>query len=271
MVKGRQGERVRLYVRGTILGYKRSKSNQYPNTSLIQIEGMNTKEEVTWYHGKCMACIYKVKVKKKGSHYQCIWGKVTRPHGNSGVVRAKFKSNLPPKSMGSKVSVFVFIKWTPHFKAGSEPSLVRIWISLPHLPIHLYNVLSLSSIGNIVGKVLKIDGPTLADSRPSVARICIEVDLLKVNPDRFWLEKTGKPMEADPKNPVATEDHVRNHNLHKKNQVMSLESSNTVAQQRQNTFFFQEPIMELNNSDPTVDNVECRSEDLVVGIAGVGT
>ncbi|KAF3963535.1 hypothetical protein CMV_012088 [Castanea mollissima] len=51
MVKGRQGERVRLYVRGTILGYKRSKSNQYPNTSLIQIEGVNTKEEVGWYAG----------------------------------------------------------------------------------------------------------------------------------------------------------------------------------------------------------------------------
>ncbi|KHG03002.1 60S ribosomal protein L35a-3 [Gossypium arboreum] len=99
MVKGRQGERVRLYVRGTILGYKRSKSNQYPNTSLIQIEGVNTKEEVGWYCGKRMAYIYKAKVKKNGSHYRCIWGKVTRLHGNSGVVRAKFKSNLPPKSM----------------------------------------------------------------------------------------------------------------------------------------------------------------------------
>ncbi|KAG6760182.1 hypothetical protein POTOM_036685 [Populus tomentosa] len=99
MVKGRQGERVRLYVRGTILGYKRSKSNQYPNTSLIQIEGVNTKEEVAWYAGKRMAYIYKAKVKRDGTHYRCIWGKVTRPHGNSGVVRAKFKSNLPPKSM----------------------------------------------------------------------------------------------------------------------------------------------------------------------------
>ncbi|GER39873.1 pentatricopeptide repeat-containing protein [Striga asiatica] len=102
MVKGRQGERVRLYVRGTILGYKRSKSNQYPNTSLIQIEGVNTQEEVSWYLGKRMAYIYKAKVKKNGSHYRCIWGKVTRPHGNSGVVRAKFKSNLPPKSMGDR-------------------------------------------------------------------------------------------------------------------------------------------------------------------------
>ncbi|KAB5544299.1 hypothetical protein DKX38_012411 [Salix brachista] len=99
MVKERQGERVRLYVRGTILGYKRSKSNQYPNTSLIQIEGVNTKEEVAWYAGKRMAYIYKAKVKQQGTHFRCIWGKVTRPHGNSGVVRAKFKSNLPPKSM----------------------------------------------------------------------------------------------------------------------------------------------------------------------------
>ncbi|KAI4306785.1 hypothetical protein L6164_030032 [Bauhinia variegata] len=108
MVKGRQGERVRLYVRGSILGYKRSKSNQYPNTSLIQIEGVNTKEEVAWYAGKRMAYIYKAKVKKNGSHYRCIRGKVTRPHGNSGVVRAKFKSNLPPRSMGARVRVFMF-------------------------------------------------------------------------------------------------------------------------------------------------------------------
>ncbi|KAL8483573.1 hypothetical protein ACS0TY_026310 [Phlomoides rotata] len=96
-MKGRQGERVRLYVRGTILGYKRSKSNQYPNTSLVQIEGVNTQEEVAWYRGKKMAYIYKAEVKKNGSHYRCILGKVTRPHGTSGV--ANFKSNLPPKSM----------------------------------------------------------------------------------------------------------------------------------------------------------------------------
>ncbi|KAL3581616.1 hypothetical protein D5086_015948 [Populus alba] len=99
---------TRLYVRGTVLGYKRSKSNQYANTSLIQIEGVNTKEEVAWYAGKRMAYIYKAKVKRDGSHYRCIWGKVTRPHGNSGVVRAKFTSNLPPKSMGARVRVFMY-------------------------------------------------------------------------------------------------------------------------------------------------------------------
>ncbi|KAF8716256.1 hypothetical protein HU200_026540 [Digitaria exilis] len=55
MVKGRQGQRVRMYVRGTILGYKRSKSNQYENTSLLQIEGVSTKEDVAWYGGKRIA------------------------------------------------------------------------------------------------------------------------------------------------------------------------------------------------------------------------
>ncbi|RWW51953.1 hypothetical protein BHE74_00041672, partial [Ensete ventricosum] len=63
------------------------------------IEGVNTKEEVAWYCGKRMAYIYKAKTKTKGTRYRCIWGKVARPHGNSGIIRAKFNSNLPPKSM----------------------------------------------------------------------------------------------------------------------------------------------------------------------------
>lgn len=35
--------------------------------SLIQIEGMNTMEEVAWYYGKHMVYIYKTKVKKNGN------------------------------------------------------------------------------------------------------------------------------------------------------------------------------------------------------------
>ncbi|KAI5001939.1 hypothetical protein ZWY2020_026589 [Hordeum vulgare] len=48
MVKGCTGQRVRLYVRDTIFGYKRSKSNQYDRASLVQIEGVNTREDVAW-------------------------------------------------------------------------------------------------------------------------------------------------------------------------------------------------------------------------------
>ena len=34
-----------------------------------------------------------------------IWGRIARPHGNSGVVRARFSTNLPPKSFGGPVRV----------------------------------------------------------------------------------------------------------------------------------------------------------------------
>ncbi|XBI32483.1 hypothetical protein VPH35_055928 [Triticum aestivum] len=54
MVKGRTGQRVRLYVRGTILGYKRSRQIQ-----------VNTREDVAWYGGKRMACVYKAKTKQR--------------------------------------------------------------------------------------------------------------------------------------------------------------------------------------------------------------
>jgi ribosomal protein L35AE/L33A len=64
----------------------RSKSNQYPSTSLLQIEGVNTSEEVNWYLGKRLAYVYKAKTKKNGSQFRCVWGKVARPHGSSGVL-----------------------------------------------------------------------------------------------------------------------------------------------------------------------------------------
>ncbi|KAK2663854.1 hypothetical protein Ddye_002428 [Dipteronia dyeriana] len=95
--------RIRLYVHGTILGYRRSKSNQYSNTPLIQIDGVKTKQEVTWYVGKRITYRYKAETEKNAIRYHCICGKVTRYHGNNCVARARFKSNLPPKLIGRRV------------------------------------------------------------------------------------------------------------------------------------------------------------------------
>jgi len=101
------GQPIRLYTKGVILGYKRGKRNQQENTSLIRIEGVKTTDASRYYLGKRLAYVYRAKNSSKGT-IRVIWGKVTRPHGNSGVVRAKFRSNLPPISMGGSVRVMLY-------------------------------------------------------------------------------------------------------------------------------------------------------------------
>lgn len=55
----------RLYAKGTILGYKRSKSNCYATCTLVQIDGVRTKEDAEWYFGKRIAYIYRAKKETK--------------------------------------------------------------------------------------------------------------------------------------------------------------------------------------------------------------
>ncbi|EFC40509.1 predicted protein [Naegleria gruberi] len=103
----------RLWVRGRVLGYKRSKVRQYENTSLLQLEGVSTKEAAQFYIGKRVAYLYKgEKSLTSGSNtfkgLRVVWGKITRAHGNSGVVRAKFAPQLPTTALAQPVRVFLF-------------------------------------------------------------------------------------------------------------------------------------------------------------------
>ncbi|KFY21649.1 hypothetical protein V491_02955 [Pseudogymnoascus sp. VKM F-3775] len=105
---GLSGDRVTEYVVGRHLSYQRGKRITTPGTSLIKIEGVENTEGANFYLGKKVAFVYRAQREVRGSKIRVIWGKITRPHGNSGVVRAQFRRNLPPKSFGASVRVMLY-------------------------------------------------------------------------------------------------------------------------------------------------------------------
>eukprot|EP00163_Fabomonas_tropica_P002062 TRINITY_DN1154_c0_g2_i1.p1 TRINITY_DN1154_c0_g2~~TRINITY_DN1154_c0_g2_i1.p1 ORF type:complete len:108 (-),score=30.97 TRINITY_DN1154_c0_g2_i1:129-452(-) len=101
-------EPVRLYSKGVFLSFQRQRCNMNHNTGLVKIQGVESKEDVDFYLGKTVIYMYRAKNERNGSKIRTIKGKVTRPHGHNGVVRAQFQRNLPPRALGASVRVMLY-------------------------------------------------------------------------------------------------------------------------------------------------------------------
>ncbi|KAH0709369.1 hypothetical protein KY284_010796 [Solanum tuberosum] len=77
--------------------------------------------------------------------------------------------------------------WTPEFTPEEETPIVPIWVALPELPWHCYNKVLLTTMLSSIGKVLFLDSPTAQNTRGSMARVKIQIDLTKPRPPHVWV------------------------------------------------------------------------------------
>ena len=97
-----------MYQTAVFSGFKRSRMNQDPNQALVHIEGCQDKTGAKFYLGKKVVLVRKAQTQHQNSRYRTIWGRVIGTHGSNGVVRAKFRHNLPPESIGSRLRVLLY-------------------------------------------------------------------------------------------------------------------------------------------------------------------
>ncbi|KAL0406373.1 UNVERIFIED_CONTAM: hypothetical protein Slati_3951200 [Sesamum latifolium] len=79
-------------------------------------------------------------------------------------------------------------KWSPKFNPHIESPIAPVWIKFPELPCHLFEKNALFGIASLIGKPLRMDEPTADLSRPSMARVCVELDLTASRTPAIFLE-----------------------------------------------------------------------------------
>ncbi|KAI9224006.1 ribosomal protein L35A [Blastocladiella britannica] len=99
---------ARLYAKGKVLGYMRAQRNQNTKQVLLRVEGVQTIQDAEFYLGKRVAYVYKAERAILGSKIRVMWGRISRPHGNSGVVKVIFKNSVPPKTFGARARVMLY-------------------------------------------------------------------------------------------------------------------------------------------------------------------
>ena len=88
--------------------FKRGQRTQQENQAILKIQNVNERKSARFYHGKRVAYVYRGEDKKRGTHFKAMWGVVASSHGNSGLVKAHFKKNLPGRAMGSTLRVMLY-------------------------------------------------------------------------------------------------------------------------------------------------------------------
>lgn len=78
-------------------------------------------------------------------------------------------------------------KWTPDWKPEEDASYAPVWVLLPKLPMNCHKWDYIKQILAPVGIPLAIDTATRGRTRPSMAKVRVEIDLLKPQLEQVWV------------------------------------------------------------------------------------
>ena len=84
---------------GTIVNFRQGRHTQNNNHMIIEIVGVEKKEQADALAGKQVSWI------APGKNNKEIKGVVASAHGNNGAVRVRFERGMPGQSVGTKVSI----------------------------------------------------------------------------------------------------------------------------------------------------------------------
>ncbi|KAG5602307.1 hypothetical protein H5410_033677 [Solanum commersonii] len=91
------------------------------------------------------------------------------------------------------------LKWDPSFDPEEETTTTIAWTSFLELPPIFFVKEAVFSLASVVGKPMQVDMATKNQSRPSCARVKVEVDLLSDFPKRIKIgvrkQSTGEVVE----------------------------------------------------------------------------
>lgn len=91
----------------------------------------------------------------------------------------------------TKESTFKVFHWK-HVANGSYDTVIApVWITLPKLPERYWFLEFLIAIGDSIGRFIRVDLLTVSMARPSVARICVGVDLSRELPLEIGIKYKG--------------------------------------------------------------------------------
>ncbi len=84
-------------LKGVVASYRRGGHLQHPNQVILVFDAIKDRNQAATLIGR--------KVKWVAENEREFLGKVLGVHGNSGAVRAKFRTNLPGQAIGTPVTV----------------------------------------------------------------------------------------------------------------------------------------------------------------------